>query len=139
MTGARMAIVERLRSDPGLAALLGQFQGEPAVFAGPPIPAQRPVPYVAVDGELWSRPEGTKTHAGRRLAFPVKTVAAPDGRLDRLDRITEAIERALTLAPLSTDQWVAVTTEVSGPVPGPEPQSQVYNREQTVQLLLAAR
>lgn len=141
MNDVRMAIVDRLRSDPFLAGVLGKVRGVPAVFAGPPLPEQRPEPYIAVDLALFERPGPTrsKTHDGREVAFPIKTVADPKGRLDVIDRITGAVRRALEAEPIETLEWKAIVTQVSGPAPGPEPQSVVYNREQTLFLQLAAR
>jgi hypothetical protein len=139
MNEVRMAMVERLRSDPYLASVLGSFESLPAVFAPPPIPVQRPVPYVSVHDALFNVPSDTKTREGRQIVIPVRSYAAADGRHSLIDHITRAVHRLFHRQPLESDSWVGVTAAVYGPVQGPEDEGQVYNREQTVHLLLSAK
>ncbi len=128
------ALYERLASDGTLAALLAEYQGEPAVFTVDPAPADASLPYIVTAGSVTDTPWDTKTTRGRQVWRDVRCYAPTTGSAATVEAMAERVRALLHRHYLEVDGHVTYLADVHGPIGADE--AEAYGRILTVRLTL---
>lgn len=142
MNAAVKAIYDRLVGDATLVSLLGGNTYNPAgavgaappVFSSRPVPADAPLPMVAMY-PVSSIPFDTKTTRGHDLLVDISVFGPATGSAKDLETIVERVRTLLHRYLLSPVGWSTLIAEVTGPVEAPADDT-VYGRTLTLRLVL---
>ena len=128
------AIYDVLAGDATLVALLGTYDGAPAIFTTDPAPGDAELPYIVTAGEVAQVPFDTKTTLGREITRDARCYTEADGSAVTVEAIAERVRFLLhrTSMAISGYQWVLA--ECTGPQVADEQDS--YARIVTVRMVV---
>ena len=137
MKALSAAIHARLKADATLVGLLGEYQGEPAIFTFSPVPEDAEVPYVVVGASVADVPFDAKDMRGREITRDLLVVSEEVGDSGDVDDIAERVRTLLHRVPLVVAGWGTVLTQVAGPVEVPSDE-RLYGRLLTLRVVLTS-
>lgn len=123
----------RMAGDPVLTALLGTYEGGPAVFTGDP-PDNAAMPWIIVGGSAGDTPFDTKTTRGREVWKDVQCYAPKTESTVTIDAIAERVRELFHRHSLEVDGYEVWVADVSGPTGADE--QDAYGRIVEVHLKL---
>ncbi len=126
------AIEAVLAGDATLVALLGTYEGEPAIFTTDPAPGDAVLPYIVTAGEVVDTPADTKNSRGREVWRDVRCYAPATESAVTVEAIAERVRALLHRQELEIDGFVWVWALCTGPIAADE--EDAYGRIVTVQV-----
>jgi len=114
------AIHDKLAGDGPLVAMLGEYQGAPAIFTTDPAPGDTPLPFIVTAGEVSQSPDDTKNSRGRALVRDVRCYAAADGSTVLIEAIAERVRALLHRQPLTIHGYTWIISDCGGPLAADE-------------------
>ena len=128
------AVYDRMASDGTLAALIGTYKGEPAIFTADPAPGNASLPYIVSAGQVADSAFDTKTTQGRQVWRDVRCYTPAGGSPVTVEAIAERVRALFHRYRLVVDGFETWVAEASGPVAADE--DDAYGRIVTIRLIL---
>lgn len=116
MSAITKAIVDLLKTDHQLVAMLPVYKGEPTIYSTDPAPGETPSPYIVTAGEVVHLAWDTKTSRGRDVVRDVRVYAPAEGSAVIVEEISDRVRVLLHRMPLNVNGFRWIISEVTGPV-----------------------
>lgn len=126
------AIYDKLSADSTLTALLGTYEGEPAIFTVDPAPGDADMPFIVISPILDQAPFDTKTSQGRSARIDVRCYAGATGSAVNIEAISERVYTLLHRSELTIDGHAWLWSSCFGPISADE--ADAYGRIITLQV-----
>lgn len=119
MLNLTAAVEARLKADIPLAALLAQYQGDPAIFTSWPVPADAERPYVVTAGHVADVDNDADGISLRTIVRDVACYGDNRGSAKEIEEIAEAVRSALHGQIFTIDGGHLLVCRCAGPIVAP--------------------
>lgn len=134
MNAVTQAFYNKMVADATLVALLGTYEGQPAVFTIDPPPGVAVLPYIVSVGAAARAPFDTKNTLGCDIRRDIRCYAPSEGSAVTVDAIAERVYWLFHRQPLVVAGFIVWLVDCSGPLVADE--REAYGRIVTVRLVM---